>query len=229
MAKGFYIGSDDFDNLFETPYTNFNTTTFTGLSPTCKYCTRLWGTNPNANGYYKYNTTTFDASPRGFLPSNYKVATVTTTGRWMKIQRESTGFSVNGTTYRNSNRGSYPINRVGLVFCGGGAGGTGGGSSISVDGSDGYYFDWSGGNGGGGGASVAVTLWLDSYTYYIYLGAGGRGGDGDSSSSSGGTVGANGGASYLRLTSSSGTLLATANGGNNNGNHNRCISLKGKS
>lgn len=219
MAKGFQIDGNDFDVLFEAPYTNFGTVTFSGVSPTCKYCTRYFGDNPNGGThYYAKNGTKYDASPRGFLPSNYKVATVTTTGRWMKIQRESTGFSVNGTTYRNSNRGSYPINRVGLVFCGGGAGGAGGGSSITADG-DSYYFDWAGGNGGGGGATVAVTLWLDKYTYYIYLGAGGAGGDGDSSSSSGGKTGGNGGASYLRLTSSSGTLLVTANGGKAGGNH----------
>lgn len=213
MAKGFCIGGSDFDTLFEASYTNFNTVTFSNLSPTCKYCTRYFGDNPNSKYSYGNNRTLFDASPRGFLPSNYKVATVTTTGRWMKIQRESTGFSVNGTTYRNSNRGSYPINRVGLVFCGGGAGGDGGGAFVEMDGDVGFYANWSCGNGGGGGGTVAVTLWLDKYTYYLYLGRGGRGGSESTTSSSGGGLGNNGGASYLRLTSSSGTLLATANGG----------------
>lgn len=218
MAKGFQIEGNDFDVLFEAPYTNFNTTTFSGVSPTCKYCTRYFGDNPNGGvHYYAKNGTHYDASPRGFLPSNYKVATISTTGKWMKIQRESTGFSVtvnnSTTTYRNSNRGSYPINRVGLVFCGGGAGGGGGGAYVEMDGDAGFYANWSAGNGGGGGATVAVTLWLDKYTYYLYLGAGGSGGGSSTSSSSGGQVGGNGGASYLRLTSSSGTLLATANGG----------------
>lgn len=206
MAKGFSISGSDFDVLFEAPYTNFNTTTFTGLNPTCTYCTRYFGDNPNGGTYfYSRNGTKFDASPRGFLPSNYKVATITTTGKWMKIQRESTGFSVtvnnSTTTYRNSNRGSYPINRVGLLFCGGGAGGGNGSADLT------WYSDtygeahWDAGHGGGGGATIGVTLWLDKYTYYLYIG---KGGYSDSI----------GGASYLRLTSSSGTLLATANGGN---------------
>ena len=211
MAKGFKIGNSDFDDLFESPYTNFATTTFSGLSPTCKYCTRYWGDNPNATGYYKYQNTILDASPKGFLPSNYRVGVVTTTGRWMLIKKETTGFSVNGSVFRNSNRGSYPINRVGLMFCGGGAGGAGADCSITEDGG-GYYYNMARGAGGGGASTICVVLWLDKYNYYLYLGAGGAGGGG--STSSGGSGEGDGGEnSYLRLNSSSGTLLATATGG----------------
>ena len=208
MAKGFLIGSNDFDVLFEAAFSNFATTTFSGLSPTCIYCTRYYGSNPNANGYYKYNTTIFDASPRGFLPSNTKVATVTTTGQWMTIKRESTGFSVNGTTYRNSSRGSYPINRVGLVFCGGG-GGASGWQASSWDNSWATYrqeYSAQTGSAGGGGGTVACVLNLDAYNYSLYLGNGGASAGWDTKASSGGD-------STLKLTSSSGTTLAIAYGG----------------
>lgn len=198
-SGGSGYGGIDFDDLFEAAIGDLPGTTFANLSPTCKY-SGYSGNYANYRGFFKNGSTAYDAGRRGLNPSNTVIYTSPQGSGTYTISKAEGGVSVNGTTYYNSSRGSYPYDYVGLLICGGGGGGGGGGSSRG------------GGGGGGGGGGVALCLLdLDSYPYYISL-SDGSGGAGGSSSTDGG----NGGQVTLEVTLEdldSKELILYANGG----------------
>ena len=126
----------DFDDLFEAAFGDLPSITFANLSPTCQY-TNNGSNNANIRGFYKNGSTAYNAGIAGGCPSNTMIFSTETPGTY-NISLAAGGVSVNGTTYYNSNRGSYPYNKVGLFLSGGG----GGGGGVAYK---------SGGGGGGGG------------------------------------------------------------------------------
>lgn len=96
MAKGFKINGVDFDDLFHAPVSGIDTVTFAGLSPTCTYCKRITGSNPNAAGYWKYNGVVYDAQPKNVEPWTAQTITLTNPNSSLVFR------SISGNLYTNS-------------------------------------------------------------------------------------------------------------------------------
>lgn len=157
-SGGSGYGGIDFDDLFEAAIGDLPGTTFANLSPTCKY-SGYSGNYANYRGFFKSGSTAYDAGGRGSNPSNTVIYTSPQGSGTYTISKAEGGVSVNGTTYYNSSRGSYPYGYVGLLMCGGGGSGGGGYSGGSRG----------GGGGGGGGGAVLCLLDLDEFEYTVDL------------------------------------------------------------
>ena len=199
------INGVNINTIFEAAYGNFANTSFSNVTPSLSYIQDYLGENTTNSKIYSFISGAyeqFEASPRGYIASNTRIATYRgdTTSR-LTLYQTSSGLYVNGSSIYNSSRGSYPINRVGLVLIGGGGGGGTGRKIGTIENS---------GGGGGGGAIALVTLMLEGgREYNITIGAGGAGGDASGNDDKNGTQGG----STLLVTDGGETLVTCAGGG----------------
>lgn len=194
-----YVGTNDFDGIFESPYLDFDTVSFSGISvsgDTPVYIKRpsiRGGENPNDRFYYANDTHTYmsddhhmicdgctyklyDAAPRGHIATSYRITTITnndTSGeRELYITSNYKGVRVVFYNSSGTTSESYysNSNRGEYFIYKLGVLFCGGGGGGAPGNNNGTQApDWGGGGGGGAGAALCL-LDLKNYDYWITLG-----------------------------------------------------------